>query len=86
MSRESLVFLLGLAVLATPLIGVPPEWKEYALGAAGLALVVLGFSLRRTSYYRKLDKGNGERGTDSFLESQPSLLDAAPDPEHQETL
>lgn len=84
MSRESLVFLFGLIIFITPLLGVPPEWKEYLMLAAGSFLVVIGFSLRRSAYHHKIDRGNGEIGTDSFVESvvdyevssdQPSLLE-----------
>ncbi len=86
MSRESLVFLLGIVVFAAPLIGVPPSWKDYALIAIGALLVALGFSLRRSAYYRRIDRGNGELGTDSFVESLPdrqsgqaSLLEYTPE-------
>lgn len=69
MSRESLVFLFGLIIFITPLLGVPPEWKEYLMLAVGSLLVVIGFSLRRSAYHHKIDRGNGEIGTDSFVES-----------------
>lgn len=75
MSRESFVFLLGVIVLFLPIIGLPSEWKEYALIGIGLLLIGLGFSLRRSAYFRRIDRGNGERGTDAFIESQPSLLE-----------
>jgi hypothetical protein len=70
-SRESLVFLLGVIVFVIPLIGVPPLWKEYAITIIGILLILVGFSLRRSAYYRKIDRGNGERSTDSFVESLP---------------
>lgn len=75
MSRESIVLLLGILILFLPVIGVPTEWKNYLLWGVGGLLVVIGISLRRSSYLRKLDRGNGELGNDSFIESQPSLLD-----------
>ncbi len=75
MSRESLVILFGLLVFLTPLMGIPPAWKDYLLLGVGTLLIIVGFSLRRSAYYHKINKGNGEIGTDSFLESQPSLLD-----------
>lgn len=79
MSRESLVLLLGLIIFILPLIGVAPEWKEYSQIVCGVLLVFLGFSLRRSAYYRKITRSNGEIGTDSFAESQPSLLDYTPE-------
>ena len=71
MSRESLVLLLGIITFMLPLIGVTPVWKEYGQIIIGVLLVFVGFSLRRSSYYRKITRSNGEIGTDSFAESQP---------------
>lgn len=72
MSRESLIILLGLVVLFLPSVGVPSAWKSYGSLAVGVALVVLGYSLRRSMYLRTLEKGDGERGTDSFTEHDGS--------------
>jgi hypothetical protein len=71
MSRESLIILLGLVVFFAPALGIPDDWRDYLLTGTGLALVLLGYLLRRSAYLRKTDLGNGERGTDSFVESQP---------------
>ena len=79
MSRESLVFLLGVVVFLLPIVGVPPLWKEYALSVVGALLIVIGFSLRRSAYHRKIDRGNGEKRTDSFVESQPDLIEYTPE-------
>lgn len=79
MSRESLVFLLGVVVFLLPIIGVPPLWKEYALSVVGAFLIVIGFSLRRSAYQRKIDRGNGEKRTDSFVESLPVITDYTPE-------
>lgn len=79
MSRESLVLLIGLIIVFVPVIGVPALWKQYALITVGLLLIVLGYSLRRSSYLRRIDRGGGERGADSFTENQPSLLDKSID-------
>ena len=71
MSRESLVLILGLVVFFAPVLGIPEDWKTHILTVAGVLLMLLGFLLRRSSYLRKTDKGNGERGSDSFVESNP---------------
>lgn len=84
MSRESLVILLGLFVLFIPVLGVPPEWKFYGTVALGSCLVLIGLSLRRSAYWRKIDRGNGERGTDSFIES--SLTDRTKNDPYTDTL
>lgn len=76
-SRESLVFVLGLLVFVAPLIGVPPNWKDYALIAIGALLVLIGLSLRRSSYYRKIRRSDNESGSDFFVESSPDIRDHA---------
>ena len=70
MSKESLVLVLGLVVFFTPTLGIPDDWKQHILLGSGILLLILGFFLRRASYLRKIDKGNGERGSDSFVESR----------------
>lgn len=75
MSRESFVVLFGVLVVFLPVLGFPPVWKQWTLVGIGVLITVVGYSLRRSAYYRRTDRGNGERGTDSFVESQPSLLD-----------
>lgn len=71
MSRESLVLLLGLVIVFVPYLGIPFAWKTYVLSAVGIVLMIIGFLLRRAAYLRKIDKGNGEKATDSFVESSP---------------
>jgi hypothetical protein len=69
--------LLGLIVAFLPSFGVPSDWKVLVQVAAGALLVLVGYSLRRSMYLRTIDKGNGERGTDAFLEfdgSSPRIL------------
>lgn len=69
MSKESLVLILGLIVLAVPGSGLPEEWIIYILRAVGVLLIILGFLLRRASYYRRMEKGSEERAADSFIDS-----------------
>ncbi|MAZ30446.1 hypothetical protein CL655_04185 [bacterium] len=86
MSRESLIMLLGLVIVFLPSLGVPSQWKEYGLLGAGIALILVGYSLRRSMYLRTIDRGNGERGTDAFLEhdgSTPKVVTEATSEETQ---
>lgn len=69
MSKESLTLLLGLVVFITPALGVPSAWKEYIIIGAGLLIIILGYLLRRAAYLRSIDRGNGERATDTFVEN-----------------
>ena len=72
MSRESLVLLLGIVVFLVPGSGLPEVWILNILRVVGAILIVVGYTLRRSAYYRKTDRGNGERGSDSFVESSPT--------------
>jgi len=72
MSRESVVFFLGLVVLVVPYVGIPPDWKLYIYTAAGVCLMVVGYMLRHSAYIRSIENEDGERDTDSFVESDGS--------------
>jgi len=68
MSRESIVFTLGILYLVIPNLGIPDIWKLYFYISSGVVLVFVGYSLRRSAYLRSIQKENGERSTDSFVE------------------
>ena len=72
MSRESIVFLLGILIFFTPYIGVPTDWKFYIYTVSGVCLMVIGYTLRRREWLRRVARENGERTSDSFSESEPA--------------
>lgn len=72
MTKESIVFFLGIVVFIVPHIGVPEVWKTYALATAGIVLIIVGYALRRKAYIRSIENVNGERDTDSFTENRGS--------------
>ncbi len=71
MSKESLVFTLGLLLLIIPHLGVPDTWKTYFFVVSGILLVLAGYRLRRASYLRSIEKEHGVLSTDSFVEHAP---------------
>jgi TRAP-type C4-dicarboxylate transport system permease small subunit len=75
LAKETLVFLSGILLIIIPFLGVPEEWRYYAVTAFGVILTFIGYELRRRSYLSKIDRGNGERGTDSFIETTEKLFD-----------
>lgn len=75
MSKESLVFTLGVIVALTPLAGIPDDWKQKIFIGAGIVLVVLGYQLRRAAFLRSIETPHGERRSDAFVESK---VDEAP--------
>ena len=68
MTRETIVFLIGLLVVIVPHLGIPNDWKKYFFIGVGFILMVIGYSLRRTSYLRSIEHTAGERRADSFVE------------------
>lgn len=75
MLKETIVFVAGIFVIVTPFLGVPEEWKEYGFIGIGIILVLVGYILRRAAFLRRIDRGNGERGTDSFVENTKNLFE-----------
>ena len=74
MTRETLVFLFGIVLVVLPFLGVPELWKQYLVSSIGAILILVGYSLRRSLYLLKIDRGNGERGSDSFVETTKQLF------------
>lgn len=74
MSKETLVFLFGILLMIVPFLGVPQEWRQYVVVAIGAGLTFIGYSLRRKVFLARIDHGNGERGTDSFVETTEKLF------------
>ena len=73
MSKESLILILGIVIFFTPSLGVPSEWKSYILSGSGILLVIIGYLLRRAAYLRSTERENGERATDSYVESSKRM-------------
>lgn len=75
MTKETLVFLFGILLIIIPFLGIPEEWRYYAVTVMGVLLTFIGYELRRRTYLSRIDKGNGERGNDSFVETTEKLFD-----------
>ena len=74
MSKETLVFFTGIILTLLPFLGIPEVWKQYAVAAAGAFLILIGYMLRRAHYFARIDRGDGERGDDSFVETTKHLF------------
>lgn len=75
MSKETSVFLFGIVLILVPFLGLPQEWRQYLIASIGAIMVLVGYSLRRRLFLHRIDMGNGERGTDSFVETTEKLFD-----------
>lgn len=49
-------------------------WRQYAIVTIGILLIFIGYALRRSVYLDRIDKGNGERGIDSYVETTGQLF------------
>lgn len=74
MSKGSTVFLLGFLLTIVPFLGIPAPWRAYAIAGCGVLLVLIGYRLRRDEFLRRIDQGDGQRGTDSFVETTEPLF------------
>lgn len=68
MSKESLVFTLGLVAFLTPFLGVPQNAKDWLIGIVGILIMLCGYQLRRQLFLQSLTKGE-ERKSNAFSES-----------------
>lgn len=75
MSKETLVFLIGIFLTILPFLGLPELWKQYAVAGFGVVLIIIGYMLRRSLFLSRIDQGNGERSSDSFVETTGQLFD-----------
>lgn len=73
MTRESIIFLLGILLFFVPQLGIPADWKQYFYIGTSAILVIIGYTLRRREFLRRTAQANGEQANDSFAESNPSL-------------
>ena len=75
MSKETIVFIFGILLTIIPFLGIPLLWRQYAIFGIGIILIIIGYVLRRKLFLDRIDHGNGERGTDSFVETTEKLFD-----------
>lgn len=73
MSKETLVFIFGFLLLLVPFSGIPEDWRHYAIAGIGALLVLIGYALRRDVFLRRIER-DGERTTDSFVETTENLF------------
>lgn len=83
MSKETLVFVLGILVFFTSFLGLPTEYKEWILIATGIILMIVGYRLRRNAFLKSLEQAGGERRADAFVES--GLMQREPIPTHKDS-
>ena len=73
-SKETIVFIAGFLLTIVPFLGIPHEWRQYTIFGIGVVLILVGYILRRSVYLQRMEK-NGERETDSFVETTENLFE-----------
>ncbi len=68
------MFIGGIVLTIVPFLGVPATWKVVATVTLGILFTLIGYRLRRARFLSAIDHGNGERGTDSFVETTEPLF------------
>lgn len=74
MRNGGVVLCVGVLLLVVPALGVPPVWKQWLAWVGGVALVVSGYLQIRHAMQAHVDLGDGERETDTFVETTGSLF------------
>jgi len=74
MRKAMIVCLVGFLLITLPYLGIPTYLREYILVGAGVLLVLFGYMLMRDEILRRSDYGNGERGSDSYIETTEPLF------------
>jgi uncharacterized membrane protein len=74
MRKAMFVCLIGLILITLPYLGIPTYLREYLLVGVGVLLALFGYMLMRDEILRRSDYGNGERGSDSYVETTESLF------------
>jgi hypothetical protein len=64
MKRRTLIAWFGFLVIVVPFLGVPIQWKEYALIALGVSIIIVSISGPRKRIERS------ESGSPAFIENQ----------------
>lgn len=74
MTKGTFVFLLGILLVLVPYLGIPTSWKQYIYVGLGVILILVGYAIRRSRYLSDIDRGNGERGGETFVETTQNLF------------
>jgi Ca2+/Na+ antiporter len=74
MTKGTFVFLLGIILCLIPYLGIPSSYKQYMYVGLGVILILVGYAIRRARYLSDIDRGNGERGGETFVETTESLF------------
>jgi len=74
MKKETLVLLSGFLLVLLPNLGIPDDFKRIGTMVLGAALLLAGYLLVRDRLRTHTDLGNGERETDTFIETTTPLF------------
>lgn len=70
-----MVGVLGLLLVVLPHLGIPLAWKAYLTIGSGSLLLFIAYLLFRDQILSQASMNEGERSTDTFVETTSSLFD-----------
>jgi len=74
MSKGTLIFFFGIVLMLIPSLGIPQMWKQYIIIGIGVLLLLIGYIVRRTDYFRTLENEDGTRSEETFVETTAPLF------------
>ncbi|MBP9717225.1 MAG: hypothetical protein KBD44_00740 [Candidatus Pacebacteria bacterium] len=74
MSKGTIIFFFGIALMLIPSLGIPLEWKQYILSGMGVLLLLIGYIVRRADYFHTLESEDGVRTDETFVETTAPLF------------
>ncbi len=75
MSKETFTFIAGTLLIVVPFLGIPEAWRTYLVVSIGVVLTLVGYALRRREYLNQIERSDGERVANSFVETTEKLFD-----------
>lgn len=74
MSKGTIIFFFGIALVLVPFLGIPLEWKQYIFLIMGIFLLSIGYVVRRADYFRTLEGEDGVHTEETFVETTVPLF------------
>lgn len=74
MRKAMIVSVTGIVLILLPYLGIPELFQQYLTVGSGVLMLIFGYLFMRDEMLRRSDLGNGERGSDSYVETTESLF------------
>ena len=76
MSKEACIGIVGFLLVLLPHLGIPAVWKGYLTIGSGSLMLLIGYLLFRERILSQAEVQDGERSTDTFVETTAPLFES----------